>query len=206
MTLRSWVIGRSYTVKSGQERRWWEGLIERPDPEDSRLSFSNLVEAYVLNVLRKQYQVKMPEVRTALLQASEYYGIPRFLLSEKLRVTHGNVFLDDLGKLINVGKGGQEGMPEILSAYLERIEYPRGFAETLAPLTRDDPKEAPRIILIDPKVAFGRPTVKSKGIRTAAISERFQVGESVDEIAEDYDLSQGEVEEAIRYERVVLAA
>jgi uncharacterized protein (DUF433 family) len=48
--------------------------------------------------------------------------------------------------------------------------------------------------------------VRSKGIKTSTISERFQLGESIGDLAEDYDLGIDEIEEAIRYERPALAA
>ena len=198
-TLKSWISGRSYPVVGGEKH--WEGLIERPDEGDSRLSFSNLIEAHVLFALRKQYRVKMREVRTALDYAREQLGVGRVLLSPQLRVMRGNMFLERLNELINVGKGGQGAMPEILGAYLERIEWDlAGLPARIFPITRVDPLESPRILAIDPKVAFGRPIVERKAIKTSAITERFLAGESIADLADDYDLKAFEVEEAIRYE------
>jgi len=204
-TLQTWVKGRSYPTTKGTA--WWENLIIRPDPDIPKLSFSNLIEAYVLDALRRQFRVRMPDVRTALSYAAKHYGIERFLLSEQLRVTAGNVFLEYLGRLINVGQAGQEAMPEILASYLERIEWNRaGFAARLSPVTRLEPANSPKVVLIDPYLAFGRPIVKRKGIKTATISERFDLGESILDLAQDYDLEIAEIEEAIRYERPALAA
>lgn len=203
-TLKSWVAGRSYPVAEGDKH--WERLIHRPDPDDPRLSFSNLVEAHVLLALRKQYRVKMREVRTALDYARQTFGMDRILLSKELRATKGNMFLQRLSSLINVGKGGQGAMPEILGAYLQRIEWNRaGLPSRMFPLTRDD-LHAPRLLTIDPKIAFGRPIVERKAIKTSVIAERFKAGESISEIAEDYDLEAFEVEEAIRYEALPSAA
>ena len=204
-TLKNWVSGRTYLVAAGPT--FSKPLIERPDRQDSRLSFSNLVEAHVLSALRKQYRVKMDEVRTALEYARQQLGVERVLLSKELRVMIGNVFLQHLDKLINVGKGGQEAMPEILQAYLERIEWDlRGVPTRMYPLTRFDYRNAPRLVTIDPIVAFGRPVIERKAIKTFVIAERFKAGESIEEIAEDYDLEAFEVEEAIRYEALPLAA
>jgi len=204
-TLGSWIRGRPYVIASGSA--WWDGLIDRPDPHDSRLSFFNLIEAYVLNALRKQYKVPVPAIRTALVDAEKHYQIHHLLRSDQLRVTQSNLFLRHLGQLINVGRGRQEAMPEILEAYLERIEWSEaGFAAKLSPVTRDEPRKSPRLILIDPEVGFAKPIVRSKGIKTSTISERFQLGESVGDLAEDYDLGIDEIEEAIRYERPALAA
>src|SRR5262249_2381590 len=157
-----------------------------------------------LHALRVVYSVRMKAVRTALDYSREKFGIDRFLLSEHLRATEGNVFLQRMDSLVNVGKGGQEGMPEILSAYLKRIEFDRGLAAKLSPVTGavKDPDASPRYVLIDPRLAFGRPVIRSKSIKTATIGERFDVGESVADIAADYDLPVIEVEEAIRYQRL----
>jgi uncharacterized protein (DUF433 family) len=204
-TLKRWVSGRRYPGISGEGR--WEGLIHRPDEEDPRLSFSNLIEAYVLLALRKQYRVRMPEIRTSLSYAQEKLGVERILLSKSLRAMKGNVFLEHLGKLINISRGGQEAMPEILQAYLERIEWePQDHPIRMFPLTRDDYHSAPKLVMIDPVMAFGRPIVERRAISTSVIAERFRVGESILEIAEDYALEAFEVEEALRYEALALAA
>ena len=56
-------------------------------------------------------------------------------------------------------------------------------------------------IAIDPTIAFGRPVVRRIGVSTRAIAERIDAGETVDELAADYDLSPTEIEEAVLYER-----
>jgi uncharacterized protein (DUF433 family) len=204
-TLKSWVSGRSYPVAGGEKH--WKGLIHRPDDRDQKLSFSNLIEAHVLLALRKQYRVKMGEVRTALDYAQETLEIERILLSPQLRVMRGNIFLQRLNELINLGKGGQGAMPEILEAYLERIEWDlAGLPVRMFPLTRPDHLHSPKILAIDPQIAFGRPVVERKAIKTSAIAERFRAGESMADLAEDYDLEVFEVEEAIRYEALSEAA
>lgn len=204
-TLKSWVAGRDYPVTGGEKH--WEGLISRPDPNDSRLSFSNLIEAHVLLALRKQYRVKIKEVRTALDYAQTKYGIERVLLSPQLRATTGNVFISRLNEFTNVGKGGQAAMPEILEAYLERIEWDLvGLPRKIFPLTRAAQLDSPKILAIDPKIAFGRPIVERKAIKTSTIAERFRAGESIADLAEDYDLEVLEVEEALRYEALPDAA
>jgi uncharacterized protein (DUF433 family) len=204
-TLKSWVSGRSYRVASGTKR--WAPLIHRPDPDDPRLSFGNLIEAHVLIALRKQYRVKIPTVRTALDYARRKLGIDHVLLSKELRATSGNILLDYLSSLINVGKAGQTAMPEILAAYLERLEWDlRGAPARMFPLTRANRLDAPKLVSIDPRIAFGRPIVQRKAIKTSVIAERFEAGESISDIADDYDLEAFEVEEAIRYEAHTVAA
>lgn len=208
-TLRSWASGRSYPVSGGSKD--WEPVFLRPDLDDPRLSFSNLMEAYVLLALRTQYHVDMFEIRSAIDYVQEEEGIDRFLLSEQLVAAPGGVFLQKLRpsqdgsektELINVGKRGQVAMPEILARYLERIRWDKsGSPERLFPVTRTNAHHGPQVVTIDPEVAFGRPVVKRKWIRTVTIAERFKAGESVFDLKEDYELKVEEVEEAIRYEQ-----
>ena len=97
-------------------------------------------------------------------------------------------------------------MPEILGAYLERIEWDvAGAPLRMFPLTRPGQLHSPKLLAINPQIAFGRPVVERRAIKTSIIAERFNAGESVSELAEDYDLEVFEVEEAIRYETPLAA-
>jgi uncharacterized protein (DUF433 family) len=50
-------------------------------------------------------------------------------------------------------------------------------------------------------VAFGRPIVRRAGVSTEAIADRIDAGETVAAVADDYDLSTEEVEQAVLYSR-----
>lgn len=148
----------------------------------------------------------MRHIRTALAYASEEYGIERLLLSDDLRAMPGEVFLQRLDKLVNIGRSGQEALKEILETFLQRIDRDlQGIPLRLFPFTRPLEQvtlhEVPRVVLIDPKLGSGRPVLMRKAIRTATIADRFGAGESVSALAADYDLGVTDIEEAIRYER-----
>ena len=201
-TLRSWVVGRSYPLGTGTG--FFEPLIQLPDTSDRYLSFANLVEAHVLRALRTEHGASIKAVRTALEYARQVYGIHRVLLSSELRTTAGELFLDKYGELVNLSKAGQLALRMVLEAHLKRIEWEKDLPKRLYPFLgrdffRDD--EGERIIAIDPTVSFGRPVVFRKGISTAAIADRINAGESIENIAEDYELEQSEVKMAIVYER-----
>lgn len=55
-------------------------------------------------------------------------------------------------------------------------------------------------MVIDPFLSFGKPVLAGTGIPTGIIFHRFDVGESIAELADDYALSPEQLEEAIRYE------
>jgi uncharacterized protein (DUF433 family) len=58
-----------------------------------------------------------------------------------------------------------------------------------------------RPIAIDANIAFGRPVLVARGISTHAIAERLDAGESVADLAADYDLAPSDIEQAALYER-----
>jgi uncharacterized protein (DUF433 family) len=73
--------------------------------------------------------------------------------------------------------------------------------QSFGEVSREERLDNPRIIAIDPGIRFGKPVVISRGISTSVIADRFGLGEGIEEIARDYQLDRGEVEEAVRYER-----
>lgn len=76
----------------------------------------------------------------------------------------------------------------------------------LYPFTRKRTLEEPRSIVIDPFISFGRPVLAGTGISTAIVTERFKAGETLDDLAKDYERSLLEIQEAIRCELPLEAA
>ena len=108
---------------------------------------------------------------------------------------------------MNISAPGQLAMREILHALLRRVERDEhGLAIRLFPFSRRASvtapplAESPKLVVIDPRVAFGRPVLVGTGVTTSAIAERFDAGESIEELAADYGRSRQEIEEALRCE------
>ena len=93
-------------------------------------------------------------------------------------------------------------MRTMLEAHLQRIERDiSGLAVKLYLFTRqDEPKTSPRVIVVDPHIAFGRPVLVGTRIPTEIIYQRFEAGESIVQLADDYGRTSSEIEEALRCE------
>jgi uncharacterized protein (DUF433 family) len=90
----------------------------------------------------------------------------------------------------------------MFNEHLDRVEWDEWkFPVRLYPFTAGSTSGAARPITIAANVAFGRPVLVQGGISTGAIAERIDAGESVTDLAEDYDLSVDQIEEAVLYER-----
>jgi uncharacterized protein (DUF433 family) len=196
-TLRSWFIGRSYPKRDGSG--YFKPLIPFADPAHRLLSFTNLVEAYVLRALRQNHNVSITGLRTALDYAEQELKIPRLLMKNDLLTTTGDLFLQYYGNLINLSQSGQLAMRKILDVYLARVEWETELPSRLYPYIVG--VDTQKVIVIDPAIGFGRPILIHKGISTAVIVDRIDAGESVESLAEDYDLKPEEIEMAIVYER-----
>lgn len=200
-TIRSWVRGRTYSKSDGQEA-FWPRLIEPPNDPANRLSFWNLLELQALRALRGRHEVDIPAVREALEVAQKEYGIERLLVHESLRTLAGQLFLDSYGDLVHLSRSSRYVLGDMWAKLAERIDFGTDrLGMRLRPWLRDAP--GIDIVLIDPAVAFGRPTVK--GIRADVLRSRFESGEDVAMIAEDFGLQKEEVEQAIRFDEIAAA-
>jgi uncharacterized protein (DUF433 family) len=199
-TLRSWVAGRPYPKAAAIGR--FEPLIHPPAFPPPILSFWNLIEAHVLRSLRMDHGVSMQAVRQALTYAERKLNIRRLLLRKELRTDAGKVFLDRYGELIDLSASGQFAMRHLLEEHLKRVEWDeRLFPIRLYPFLSIDGVVSDKPIAIDPKIAFGRPVVIRAGVSTAAIAERIDANETVDDLAADYGLTPVEIEQAVLFER-----
>lgn len=196
-TLRSWVRGRSYP--RAKDEGYFEPLIHLPQGAQE-LSFANLIEAHVLRALRQEHAVSIQAVRNALEYAQSQFNLNRLLLSPELMTAAGQLFLKRYGELISLSQSGQIAMSLTLESHLKRVEWDNAdFPRRLYPFISgtDDPK----VIVIDPRIAFGRPVTIRNSISTATIVDRIDAGESMEELAEDYDLKPEDIQAAILYER-----
>jgi len=199
-TLRSWVIGRRYPKGEGVAQ--FQPLIRPPSSRPPLLSFWNLIEAHVLRSLRTEHGISLKDLRQALRYAEGHLQIQRLLLDKRLCTEAGKLFLERYGQLINLSASGQLAMRRVFDEHLKRIEWGDfAFPIRLYPFISSSAETPERPIAIDPHIAFGRPIVVSAGVTTQAIADRIDAGEGIDEIASDYGLERGDIEQAVLYER-----
>jgi uncharacterized protein (DUF433 family) len=199
-----WIFGQGYRTLAG--RATSKPLLSIPDALPPRLSFINMVEAHVLTAIRYEHGIEPRAVRTAVEYLTREFGSEHPLATEEFETDGVNLFVKRLG-LLNVSAPGQYAMPEILRALLKRVDREeRGLAARLYPFSRRPSRtkpaleESPRLIVIDPRVSFGRPVLRGTGVTTLGIAERFDAGESLEALAADYGRPLEEIEEALRCE------
>jgi uncharacterized protein (DUF433 family) len=198
-TLRAWTVGRDYPVADGQGR--FIALIKPARGKPPLLSFYNLIEAHVLRSLRTAHGVSIKALRDSIAYAERTLGVERLLLREDLRTHGGRVLLDHYRSLIELSASGQIAIRKALEDHLARVDWDAWkFPVRLYPYPTAA-LDGRRPIAIDANIAFGRPVLVARGISTHAIAERLDAGESVSDLAADYDLAPADIEQAALYER-----
>lgn len=200
ITLGSWVADRTHPRQ--RDTGFFSPLILAPEHNPPKLSFHNLVEAYVLRALRTKHAVSLGAVRKAIDYAQRCFHIDKLLLSPELRAGAGELFLDRYSALTQLSRAGQLAMRKFFEAHLERIEWDQETRPArLYPFPTGTPQDTRKGVVIDACRAFGRPIIARRGISTAVIVDRIDAGEKEEAIAADYDLTHDEIEVALDYEQ-----
>lgn len=194
-TLRSWVRGRPFPSQNGQS--WSQPVIRLPKGEKLHLSFTNLVEVHVLAAMRRRHSVSLDAIRRAVRYVQDDLAVDHPLATERFKTNGVDLFIERIGKIINVSREGQLGIRAVLVGSLERVEYDgQGRAVKLFPVLRR--ADAPKSIVIDPRRAFGRPVLAGTSVPAADVRARFDAGDGVDELARDFEVPRELIEDALR--------
>jgi uncharacterized protein (DUF433 family) len=205
-TLDSWVNGRKYPTSAGL--KFFKPLIELACP--GTLSFYNLVEAHILLSTRKKHKVEMPSIRRAIDYVNKTFPSTHPRLSENFLTDGKDLFIKKIERstgqeqTINVSSWRQLGLGPMLDFYLRRIERDeKGWPIRLSPIRTNWPgdikSDPPRVVVIDPAISSGRPVVNGTGVMAEVIVGRFNTGEGIESIADDYGLQFSQIEEVVRY-------
>ena len=191
-TVRSWVVGRAS-----------EPVIRLPDGSDGRLSFHNVVEAYVLNLIRQEARVPMADVRRAVSFAETELGIERVLARSELRWEEGgHLFWEELSQLTNLSRSGQYVMRALVRDYLRHIEWDEATRLPRRFFPRIPTDSEASSVVVDPRVGFGQPTVAGTGVGTNVVRNRINAGEDLLDVARDYGVDEETLAQALVYEGI----
>ena len=166
------------------------------------LSFLQLIELAVVADMRAA-GVKLKEVERARSYFKETTGL-EFPFAQLRFKTDGADILADFetadgkiakGKLVAANHQGQLIWSDIIAKRFKEFQYgEHGEVLKWKVAGVDKPIE------IDPRLSFGAPQVS--GIRTAILKSRWLGGEEVDELADDFSISEGDILEALLFEGI----
>ncbi len=139
----------------------------------------------------------MNKVRKAMEYLAGLNGDLSFLAHKDFFHDRHNLFLGMDATLLSLTEGGQMADKTILAKGLEQIIYGKdGFADEFFPKVGNSDQ---REFAVNPSINYGRLSIVRLGVGANAVAARFQAGEKMADIAEDYGATSEEVEEAIRW-------
>jgi uncharacterized protein (DUF433 family) len=199
-TVQAWSFGHDYVHADGTAKRF-KRVIAPADVRRRLLSFANLCELHLLSVIRRRHRVKLPQVRRAVDFMVERLSEPRPLLSRHFRTNGVDLFVENAGELLNVSQQGQQALRDDFERALSRVDYDsHGVAVRLFPYVAPQHAVQTRDVVVDPLRSFGRPALVGAFVRTEVIADRFDAGDSIDEMAKDYRVNPRQIEQALRFE------
>lgn len=192
----------NYWLEGGERRGRVYRPVIRVEPRGDRaaVTWAEFLEAGLLREYRRTHNVPMAELRTFIDAVRERYGTP-YPLADRRPFVAGRELLsraqEDAGLdpefCLVAEVRGQYVLTSPADSYLRRVTWEGNTATEWRP--HDDPLSPVRM---NPDVRFGRPAVR--GVSTEVLWEHDQAGESVEEIAGEFDVPSDSVRWALAYE------
>lgn len=198
-TLETWAHGYMRRRRSGGTTKA-EAIITaipagRREPE---IPFIGLAEGMVLAAFRAS-GVPMQRIRPAVQALKTELGLDHALGSKRLYTDGAEILYDYATKEdeeelrgLTIVRTRQRVFAPVIQDYLRRITYARdGWAQRLRlPVSKS--------VIVDPNRAFGQPIFEKGAVRVEDVLDRFEAGDSLGDVAYDFDVSVEDVEEVVR--------
>jgi len=208
--VRRWLMGYEYIAGPEAEPRIVHKgpVISRAEAaESSYASFLDLVDLLFVKEFLN-HGISLQKLRKALHEVKQILGGHHYARRDFF--TDGNkIYLqvrrerNEADALLELLSGGQWVIAPIIKQLAHQIEFEQltGFAQRWFPL-------GPRgLVVVDPKISFGMPSLMGRGISTANVYDLF-LGESetLDHVCSWMNLSEREVQAAVKFERHLATA
>ena len=184
-------------------------IIARDFADSAVVSFLDLMELRFVAHFRQQ-GVPLQTLRRAAEQArADWKTSHPFALSKSKYLTDrrkifGQVAKDAGDKVTWDMATNQLEMWEVIESIVAKgVEFDpaSNLAERWTPLRNDCPN-----VIIDPRLAFGRPVIGAKGVPTAALFRQWRAeAGNAERVANWFKVSAGEVAQAVEFEMLIAA-
>lgn len=167
---------------------------------EKHMDFLSLIEIYTVMRLR-ELKVSFPTIRRARADLAERLGVNHPFAAQSLFVDGAKLLTENDNLHYELGTNGQIAIRMVLEPFLLRVDFETStrMAERLHPLGRE------RKVIVDPRRAFGRPVVDGTAITTEALASLYKGGESIEDLAQQFDLKEVAIHDALEFEHCLAA-
>lgn len=203
-TFASWRKGYVGRGRGKRRTTYAPVLTPRRGDDTPSIPFITLAEGMVLAAIRKTH-IPMQRIRPALIALQEEIGLDHALASRSLYSDGAEVLYDFAERSTEPGvaqptkhlvvlRNGQRVFTDIVSEYLQRIDYADdGYAKLL-----HLPGYQRRQVIVDPTRSFGQPVFTHGAAKVSDVMDRFHAGESLTDLSEDFGVPLDDLEDALR--------
>lgn len=182
-TLSSWLKGTAAGAP----------LVHQVEPlrrNQPSVPFVAVAEAHVLRSLRT-LGLRMSEIKAAAGAVREAFDTPYGLVSKRIATDGVDIFVEHgLGDLRRA-RDGQAPIHEVVSDYLRYLSWDADDAFPTSLRLRQYPDSVP--VVIDPRFGRGLPVVESNRVPVNSVTDLWEAGETVEDIAYEYDMTPEQV-------------
>ena len=167
------------------------------------LNYLELVEVAFVAFFRRQ-NVPMRRIRNAREYLAQNFGSENPLAEYEFKTEGYHILMEynkfdpdpNLEQLIVADRFGQLAWADLFEHKFAEFDYEYELAMRWHPAGRES------LVLIDPRIAFGAPMVC--GMPTRVLKGRWKAGENLEEITEEFELSEQAVHDGLQFEGVKL--
>ena len=210
--VRRWLKGYAfpYSDRQGGERRGHSPPVVPGHEYEGRIyaSFLHLMDLlFVREFLARG--LSLQNIRKHLDEVREVAGAPHF--ARRRLFARGQIvflqleaeFKELRGGYLELGSGGQLAMPRFVEMIGKQID----FSATSNWAERWYPPGHGRMIVLDPKVCFGSPTIARHRITTSTVHEAYLAeGQDVEAVCDWMSVAPREVKAAVKFEQSLATA
>lgn len=205
-------VDRLLALPPGTARRWIDGydrggvhyppVVRAERTRDEEVTWGEFVETRLLAEFRAR-GASMHRLRPAVVRLREEFG--------RYPLAHARPFLDIDGRelvrhvqqevgitgheMLVVVRSGQAMMSAPVKSFVDDLRY---VGDTDREASAVIPVQFGGLVTLDPLHQYGRPVVRA--VPTEVVAEQFRAGESTETIADLFDLTVAQVEQALRFE------
>jgi uncharacterized protein (DUF433 family) len=207
--VRRWLRGYDYRYTVGPDRLLKEAhkspvVHRRGAKESPYASFLDLIDLLFVKKFA-EHGIPIQKLRSALKEAENLIGGHHF--AHRSFWTDGNnIYLqvkDKADALMHLLTGGQWTIASVIKQVAEQIVFDKKteYAEKWYPLGREEH------VVVDPRIAFGAPSIVGRGIETANIYDLYRAeNNDISEVCSWLEISEEEVESAVKFENKLAEA
>jgi uncharacterized protein (DUF433 family) len=176
-------------------------LVHHVEPEkrgQPSMPFVAVIEAYVLRSLR-DLGLRKQSVRDAVATIRREFGTPYGLATKRIATDGVDIFIHYADDDVARAEDGQRPIRDVIDGHLRYITWDTADEYPTRLRLRQYSDVAP--VIIDPRFGWGAPVVETTKVPVDAVVSLWLAGESLTEVAYEYDMTPEQAEAICRAAR-----